>query len=161
MTPRWHWDFEDVRPPRRPTPPAPPAPPTPPAPAAPPAERVRVARFRRRRALAFAALVALIALLVSLLSGSGRQHATQPASAAIAKARARAHPPSDRENDQDGAVSSVLAYTPFVRSGGGKARGAALTFDDGPGPFTPQVLSVLEHFHVHATFFAIGRMERY
>jgi peptidoglycan/xylan/chitin deacetylase (PgdA/CDA1 family) len=40
-------------------------------------------------------------------------------------------------------------------------RDIALTFDDGPGPYTPQVLSVLEAAHVHATFFSIGRMERY
>ena len=32
----------------------------------------------------------------------------------------------------------------------------ALTFDDGPGPFTPQILSVLELYHVPATFFEIG-----
>ncbi len=32
----------------------------------------------------------------------------------------------------------------------------ALTFDDGPGPFTPQVLSVLEQYRVPATFFEIG-----
>src|SRR2546430_61058 len=31
----------------------------------------------------------------------------------------------------------------------------------GPGPYTPGVLSVLERFRVHATFFTIGRMERY
>ena len=34
----------------------------------------------------------------------------------------------------------------------------ALTFDDGPGPYTPQVLGVLEHYHVPATFFEIGEM---
>jgi peptidoglycan/xylan/chitin deacetylase (PgdA/CDA1 family) len=32
----------------------------------------------------------------------------------------------------------------------------ALTFDDGPGPYTPQVLSVLQHYGVPATFFEIG-----
>ncbi|MBP1932013.1 polysaccharide deacetylase family protein [Ammoniphilus resinae] len=39
----------------------------------------------------------------------------------------------------------------------------ALTFDDGPSPiYTPQVLTILEHFGAHATFFQIGnRMERY
>jgi peptidoglycan-N-acetylglucosamine deacetylase len=33
----------------------------------------------------------------------------------------------------------------------------ALTFDDGPGPYTPQVLSVLQSYHIPATFFEIGQ----
>lgn len=33
----------------------------------------------------------------------------------------------------------------------------ALTFDDGPDPtYTPQVLSILEQYNVHATFFCVG-----
>ena len=33
----------------------------------------------------------------------------------------------------------------------------ALTFDDGPSPtFTPQVLAILAHYQVHATFFMVG-----
>jgi peptidoglycan/xylan/chitin deacetylase (PgdA/CDA1 family) len=39
----------------------------------------------------------------------------------------------------------------------------ALTFDDGPHPtFTPELLEILERYHVKATFFMIGRrMEQY
>ena len=33
----------------------------------------------------------------------------------------------------------------------------ALTFDDGPGPYTSQVLDVLDEYHVKATFCLIGR----
>jgi peptidoglycan/xylan/chitin deacetylase (PgdA/CDA1 family) len=33
----------------------------------------------------------------------------------------------------------------------------ALTFDDGPGPYTSQILDVLDEFHVKATFCLIGR----
>ncbi len=33
----------------------------------------------------------------------------------------------------------------------------ALTFDDGPGPYTPQVLRALQQYHVPATFFEIGQ----
>lgn len=33
----------------------------------------------------------------------------------------------------------------------------ALTFDDGPSPYTPQVLAVLQHYNVYATFFLWGQ----
>jgi peptidoglycan/xylan/chitin deacetylase (PgdA/CDA1 family) len=108
-------------------------------------------------------LVAVIALIAAATSGSSHQRGT-PASAQAALARAHRRPlpaPSQPERNRNAAVSSVLAYTPFVREGGGRAREVALTFDDGPGPYTPDVLSVLERFRVHATFFAIGKMERY
>jgi peptidoglycan/xylan/chitin deacetylase (PgdA/CDA1 family) len=55
----------------------------------------------------------------------------------------------------------VLAYTPAVTSGGSKGHELALTFDDGPGPYTQQLVGVLNKYHVHATFFAIGEEERY
>ncbi len=37
----------------------------------------------------------------------------------------------------------------------------ALTFDDGPGPYTQQLVATLDRLHVHATFFAIGDQEQY
>lgn len=61
----------------------------------------------------------------------------------------------------DRAVDRVLAYTPYVTSGGGRRRQIALTFDDGPGPYTPQVLGVLRRMNVRATFFEVGFMERW
>src|SRR6478672_2711765 len=36
------------------------------------------------------------------------------------------------------------------------ARTVALTFDDGPGPFLPQVLKILREYGVRATFFDTG-----
>lgn len=33
----------------------------------------------------------------------------------------------------------------------------ALTFDDGPSEYTPQVLAILQHYGVNATFFSIGQ----
>ena len=40
--------------------------------------------------------------------------------------------------------------------GASGAKVIALTFDDGPGPYTPEVLSVLQRYGVPATFFEIG-----
>jgi peptidoglycan/xylan/chitin deacetylase (PgdA/CDA1 family) len=167
MPGRWQWDFEDAHIVRRPKPkPAPPAPvtPAPPPPAAGEPPRERLTRVRRRRAAALLAAAIAIGLIAAALSGSKHRHAA-PASAAeaeLARARhARAQPPSEPENDRSRAVASVLAYTPFVKEGAGHGRDVAITFDDGPGPYTPGVLSVLERLHARATFFVIGRMERY
>ena len=50
------------------------------------------------------------------------------------------------------------AFTTWQAPGGATAgqRVIALTFDDGPGIYTAQVLSVLQQYHVPATFFEIG-----
>jgi len=59
------------------------------------------------------------------------------------------------------AIERTLAYTPYVRIAGAQHREIALTFDDGPGPYTPKILSVLGREHAPATFFEVGVLERY
>ena len=54
------------------------------------------------------------------------------------------------------AINRTLAYTPAVIIAGAQHREIALTFDDGPGPYTPKVVSVLERYGVPATFFEVG-----
>jgi peptidoglycan-N-acetylglucosamine deacetylase len=158
MAPRWSWDFEDdPRPKAKAKPPAAPA--AEPAEGGPTGPSRREALVRRRRAIALvAALALLVAVVVAASAGS---HHGPSAAHPAGTVRAIVRPPSDPEKDEAAGVRSVLAYTPFMKEGGGTAREVALTFDDGPGPFTPQVLSVLERYHVKATFFAIGRMLRY
>jgi peptidoglycan-N-acetylglucosamine deacetylase len=46
---------------------------------------------------------------------------------------------------------------PFNSEGSTGTSAVALTFDDGPGPYTAQILDVLEEYHVKATFCLIGR----
>jgi peptidoglycan/xylan/chitin deacetylase (PgdA/CDA1 family) len=146
MPPRWSWDFEDEQ--RR---------------AAGSGGRRAVSHavlVRRRRAGAgLLLLVALIAAVAAISAGSQGSKRPRPKQAAKA---AKPHVPvlsiAQREAD---AVKSVLAYTPFVKEGSGSSRDIALTFDDGPGPYTPEILDVLERYHVRATFFEIGKMLRY
>jgi peptidoglycan/xylan/chitin deacetylase (PgdA/CDA1 family) len=57
-------------------------------------------------------------------------------------------------------VDRVLSYTSYVQLAGRQQRDVALTFDDGPGPFTPQILQILQRTHTPATFFVIGRLAR-
>ncbi len=118
-------------------------------------------QIRRRRGAALLGLLVLVVLLVAALSGSHHGTAKSAARSSSPVARAQSRKPGDSEADQARAVSSVLAFTPFVREGATRGRDVALTFDDGPGPYTPQILSVLEHYHVRATFFVIGKMLQY
>ncbi len=154
MSPRWNWDFEDE--PRRARKLAPSS-----APLA-RLEPSRGARFRRRRlvaALVFALVV--IALVVALV---GAHHGGVSSASTRARAAHASSPPEpalDAAERGQKAIDSTLAYTPFVRAGGSGAREIALTFDDGPGPYTPEVLNVLEHEHTPATFFVIGEELRY
>ena len=62
---------------------------------------------------------------------------------------------------EEHAIDHVLSYTPAITAGGAHGHELALTFDDGPGPYTQQLVGVLNRYHVHATFFAIGEEERY
>jgi peptidoglycan-N-acetylglucosamine deacetylase len=123
---------------------------------------MRLAQVRRRRTGAALLLVILVVVFAVALSGSSRR-TPKPSASSGATSVGVATPvaPRDPEAENKAAVSRVLAYTPFVREGSGRAREIALTFDDGPGPYTPEVLGALERFHVRATFFAIGKMERY
>lgn len=59
------------------------------------------------------------------------------------------------------AVNRVLAYTPFVRAGIPRQRLIALSFDDGPSPYTPQIVHVLVRMHAPATFFVVGQQLSY
>ena len=44
-----------------------------------------------------------------------------------------------------------------IYCGAGTKPYVALTFDDGPGPFAPQLVALLQRYHARATFFVIGR----
>lgn len=54
-------------------------------------------------------------------------------------------------------LEPAAAAGPICR-GHGVEKQVALTFDDGPHPeYTPQILSLLEHYHARATFFVLGQ----
>jgi peptidoglycan/xylan/chitin deacetylase (PgdA/CDA1 family) len=50
-----------------------------------------------------------------------------------------------------------MRYTPYIVVGGSRRREIALTFDDGPGPFTLRVLRSLRRLRTPATFFQVGQ----
>ena len=59
---------------------------------------------------------------------------------------------SSRPSELDRLVSLQAPLT----CGGGHARVVALTFDDGPGPYTERLLDLLQRWHAAATFFLVA-----
>ena len=70
-----------------------------------------------------------------------------------------ASPPS-QSLTADQALQTCPAAPYGIRNyGPGKGKTVALTFDDGPGSSTPQILRALEDAHAEATFFNLGELE--
>lgn len=105
-------------------------------------------------------ILALALTIVSALRAHGRAPAAPRHQAAHRKTRPRRPRPALAVRERR-AVEHVLSYTPAITSGGSRGDDVALTFDDGPGPYTEQLVHVLNRFGVKATFFVIGEEERY
>lgn len=132
-------------------------------------EQRQQVRIRRAGVLLVLVLVAVgvFVLLSGIGSGAsshssseaGTAHSTSTSSSAARTTahRHRAHHSGALSNDPVDAITRVLAYTPYISVGSHRRRDIALTFDDGPSPYTPQILAVLQREHVPATFFEIGR----
>jgi peptidoglycan/xylan/chitin deacetylase (PgdA/CDA1 family) len=125
-----------------------------------PDERV----YWRRRTVAAILAVALLALVIAALSSHGGSAHTTKTAAAHTKAAVK-RTPAERlaltRAAEEKAIDHVLSYTPAITAGGSHGNEVALTFDDGPGPYTQELVGVLNKYGVHATFFAIGEEERY
>ncbi|MHB8491949.1 MAG: polysaccharide deacetylase family protein [Solirubrobacteraceae bacterium] len=145
----------------------------PPSPPHPP-RLAREHEVRRRRLAALAAILLVAAVIAdaALSGGSGRRsahalpaatvaHAAHAAASAEGRSGSAAQSAAAVRAAQEAAVSRVLSYTPAIVEGGHTGNEVALTFDDGPGPYTQQLVAVLDRLHVQATFFSIGEMERY
>jgi peptidoglycan-N-acetylglucosamine deacetylase len=122
---------------------------------------------RRRRMFAVLASLALVAFVAGAVAGAGGSAPADPsdaserrdAIAALELAGLRPRPPTRAERErarEHAAIRKVLGFTSFISRGSPRKREVALTFDDGPGPYTEQVLTVLRRERVPATFFVIG-----
>jgi peptidoglycan-N-acetylglucosamine deacetylase len=125
---------------------------------------------RRRRQLALG-LVAAVALVLGAIAGAGGggpavHHTANLAPGYFARIQTLAGTgqgsfTAEEQAAENAAIDRTLALTPYVRVAGAQHKEIALTFDDGPGPYTPQVLSVLDAKNAPATFFEVGVEAKY
>jgi peptidoglycan-N-acetylglucosamine deacetylase len=123
---------------------------------------------RRRRLFAGLALLLLVVLIL-IIAGSGGG-GSQPVAVRSAGLFGRIQSLSGNgprsfagveTAAENAAIDRTLAYTPAIQVAGAQHREIALTFDDGPGPYTQQLVSTLLQLHVPATFFEIGSALQY
>jgi peptidoglycan/xylan/chitin deacetylase (PgdA/CDA1 family) len=124
----------------------------------------RRAQTQRRRVAAFAIIALFVA--TGIVSSVVDPAPVRPAHAGHALHSARlelgAIDPrlalAEEATKEDRAITRVMSYAPYVAAGGRRGKEIALTFDDGPGPYTFSVLRELRRVHASATFFQVGRM---
>jgi peptidoglycan-N-acetylglucosamine deacetylase len=119
--------------------------------------RARAVRRRRRRAGLLALVVGLAAVVVVVASGRPVHRAVNPPPSSAPVTRLPAVASRPRVRAQLAAVGRLAAYGLPLFCGGRSRRLVALTFDDGPGPYTTLAIKKLREAHLHATFFLVGK----
>lgn len=115
----------------------------------------------RHRAVILAALVVAVGLAVLLSGVTSRRSAGRtvaratPPPVAVARRPVRAR--VSRTKAQLSAVERLAAHGLPLFCGGRSKRMVALTFDDGPGPYTRLAIDKLRTHHLRATFFLVGK----
>lgn len=122
----------------------------------------------RRRRVGVLAAVAAVALLLGAMLGArgGAGRASGPLVTRVPlgwyghlrelAGGGRRSLDAEQQAQERAAIDRTLARTPFVRLAGTQHRLIALTFDDGPGPYTSALVDMLERLDVPATFFVVG-----
>jgi peptidoglycan-N-acetylglucosamine deacetylase len=84
-----------------------------------------------------------------------------PAAFAAHRVEDSVRPWFPRAWEQHRALAQALSRGEVLYCGGGRGNAVALTFDDGPGPYTARILDVLRRNDAHATFFVVGNRLQY
>ena len=108
--------------------------------------------------MAALALAALLGIVVSRRSAGRTAVRATPPSVTVTLGPAVAR--DSRTEAQLGAVARLAAYGLPLFCGGRSKRMVALTFDDGPGPYTRLAIAKLRKHHLRATFFLVGKQIR-
>jgi peptidoglycan/xylan/chitin deacetylase (PgdA/CDA1 family) len=124
----------------------------------------RAAEIRRRRRGAglagLAILVALLTVVISSRTGGGGANAPRAAArtpASPAPVSRPGNPAVSSSATEQAALARLAALGLPVYCGGRTKPLVALTFDDGPGPYTRLAIKKLRKHHIRATFFLVGK----
>ena len=121
-------------------------------------------RSRRNQWILTIAIAAVVFAALEIALGGGDDDPEQARPAP--RPPSRPLPPRPRPEGPQGllkesqAIERARRLSPWLVRGGSKGRLIALTFDDGPGPITPELLDELKRLRTPATFFQVGQQVR-
>jgi peptidoglycan/xylan/chitin deacetylase (PgdA/CDA1 family) len=129
--------------------------------------------YARRRIAAICVLALVLGGAYALLGGRGSSRSAHTPPPTVAKPSSSGRP-GGRElaalavTPAGALPKHVVGEGPFITVSGrsvdrvtaSPGNMVALTFDDGPGPETADVLEELQREHAHATFFVIGKLAK-
>jgi peptidoglycan-N-acetylglucosamine deacetylase len=116
----------------------------------------RSRRRSRRRGLALAT-AALAALVVGVVVGGASGGDSAHRSAASGGATKGAGSTNGANTGSPANLDALVAAGKPVYCGAGRQRLVALTFDDGPGPYTKFAIDEIGRAHARVTWFLVGR----
>jgi peptidoglycan/xylan/chitin deacetylase (PgdA/CDA1 family) len=120
--------------------------------------RDRVRRRRRALLLAAAVLAAGLIALALAVGGSGSPRPRAPRHSASGSPRPVSGAPGRTATPEPSAeVRALIALGRPIYCAPPRGNEVALTFDDGPGPYTRLMLAKLRKHDARATFFVVGR----
>ena len=128
----------------------------------PPVEERLLSRLRLRSRI-WLAVVAVVGVAFAIgvvgFRHGARPHArlVEPAAAAVVEPPPRVPSRSGKIDPETAAVDRFARLGLPVYCGGAGKREVALTFDDGPGPYTLQMVRILRRDRARATFFLVGK----
>jgi peptidoglycan/xylan/chitin deacetylase (PgdA/CDA1 family) len=122
----------------------------------PPADAAQARRLHMRRRLVAAGVVLAVLLTPFwILSASASKKLRSARISSGVRAVLRGERVLRGAARRRRAVESLLTEDPVLREAPGAGREVALTFDDGPGPYTDQILDILIRSRAPATFFPV------
>jgi len=106
------------------------------------------------------------AIAAAILLGSRSDHVSAPPRTPPAPAAPRPRPPHFSgvallAQARERGITRLAGLGVPVFCGALRGNELALTFDDGPGPYTAKVLAILRRFHAQATFFLVVNRIRF
>lgn len=115
----------------------------------------------------FIALVLALVIFGLLIAtkGGNMGNSLEPSSTKIALSTTKAkETTTEKETTTQTTTSTTTGttvFTPAPNNGSGKGKVIYLTFDDGPGQYTDELLRVLDKYNVKATFFVTNAYPKY